>query len=76
MDSIIYFVQNHILIAMLIGAGLLFLVYRKPRLFFSILFLGLILVVTYYLIMSTAGSGSKQTERLLLEGEKQSDTDR
>jgi len=74
MDSIISFVQNNTLIAIGIGVVLLILIYQKPKLFFGILFLGLILAVSYYLIMSMAGSGSKQKKRLLLEGEKQSDT--
>jgi len=76
MDSIISFVQNNTLTAIVIGVVLLILIYRKPKLFFGILFLGLILAVSYYLVMSMAGSGSKQKKRLLLEGEKQSDTDR
>ena len=76
MDSIISFVQNNTLIAIVIGVGLLILIYRKPKLFFGILFLGLILAVSYYLVMSMAGSGSKQKKRLLLEGEKQSDASR
>ena len=76
MDSIISFVQNNTLTAIVIGVVLLILIYRKPKLFFGILFLGLILAVSYYLVMSMAGSGSKEKKRLLLEGEKQSDTDR
>ena len=76
MDSIISFVQNNTLTAIVIGVVLLILIYQKPKLFFGILFLGLILAVSYYLVMSMAGSGSKQKKRLLLEGEKQSDTDR
>ena len=76
MDSIISFVQNNTFIAIVIGVVLLILIYQKPKLFFGILFLGLILAVSYYLVMSMAGSGSKQKKRLLLEGEKQSDTDR
>ncbi len=76
MDSIVSFVQNNTVIAIAIAVGLLFLIYRKPKLFFGILFLGLFLAVLFYLITSMAGSGSKQKKRLILEEEKQSDTDR
>ena len=75
MDSLVFYVQNNTLIAMVIAAGLLFLIYRKPRVFFGILVLGLILAVSYYLITSMAGSGSNQKKRLIHE-QKQLDTDR
>jgi len=76
MDSIISFIQNNTVIAIAIAVILLFLIYRKPKLFFGILFLGLFLALLYYLIMSLAGSGSKQEKRLFNEEEKQSDTGR
>jgi hypothetical protein len=76
MDSIVSFVQNNTVIAIAIAVILLFLIYRKPKLFFGILFLGLFLAVLFYLITSMAGSGSKQKKRLLFEEEKQSDTGR
>jgi hypothetical protein len=60
----------------LLRSVLLFLIYRKPKLFFGILFLGLFLTVSFYLITSMASSGSKQKKRLILEEEKQSDTGR
>ncbi len=75
MDSIVSFVQNNTVIAIVIAVGLLFLIYRKPKLFFGILFLGLFLAVLFYTITTMAGSGSKQKKRLIHE-EKQSDTDR
>ncbi len=76
MGSIISFVQSNTLVAIIIAAILLVLVYRKPKLFLGILFFGLFLAVLYYLIMSTAGSGSKQERRLFIEGEKELDTNR
>ena len=75
MDSIVSYVQNNTVIAIVIALGLLFLIYRKPRVFFGILFLGLILAVSVYLITSMAGSGSNQKKRLIHE-QKQIDTDR
>ncbi len=77
MDSVISFIQNNTVIAIGIAVILLFLIYRKPKVFFGMLFLGLILAVLFYLITSMAGSGSKQKKRLLsAEEEKQSDTSR
>jgi len=76
MDSIVFFIQNNTVIAIVIAVGLLLFIYRKPKLFFGILFLGLFLAVLFYLITSMAGSGSKAKKRLILEEEKQSDTGR
>jgi Ca2+/Na+ antiporter len=76
MDSIVSFAQNNTVTAIAIAVILLFLIYRKPKLFFGILFLGLFLAVLFYLITSMAGSGSKQKKRLIFEEEKQSDTGR
>ncbi len=76
MDSIISFVQNNTVIAIVVAVGLLILISRKPKLFLGILFLGLFLAVLFYLITSMAGSGSRQKKRLLLEEEKQSDVNR
>ena len=76
MDSIVSFIQNNTVIAIVIAVGLLLFIYRKPKLFFGILFLGLFLAVLFYLITSMAGSGSKAKKRLILEEEKQSDTGR
>jgi len=76
MDSIVFFIQNNTVIAIVIAVGLLLFIYRKPKLFFGILFLGLFLAVLFYLITSMAGSGSKAKKRLILEEDKQSDTGR
>ena len=74
MDSMISFAQNNTVIAIVLALGLLFFVYRKPKLFFVLLFLGLFVAGLYYMIMSMAGSSSEQKKRLLHEEEKQSDT--
>ncbi len=76
MGGIISYVQNNTVVAIAIAVILLFLIFRKPKLFLGILFLGLFLAVVFYVITGMAGSGSKQKERLLLEEEKQSDTNR
>jgi hypothetical protein len=52
MDGIVSFAQNHTVIVIVLGLGLLFFVYRKPKLFFSLLFLGLFLAGLYYMITS------------------------
>ena len=73
MDGIISFAQNHTVMAIVLGLGLLFFVYRKPKLFFVLLFLGLFVVGLFYMITSMAGSGSEQKKKLIPEEEKQSD---
>jgi hypothetical protein len=50
--------------------------YRKPKLFFGLLLLGLFLAGLLYMITSIAGSSLKQEKRLIHEEEKQFDKDR
>jgi hypothetical protein len=76
MDSIVSFAQNHTVIVIVLALGLLFFMYRKPKLFFGILFLGLFLVGLYYMITSMAGSGSEQKKRMIPQEEKESDNNR
>ena len=75
-DSIVSFAQNNTVIAIVLSLVLLFFMYRKPKLFFGLLFLGVFLAGLYYMVMSMAGSGSDQKKRLINEEESQSDSNR
>jgi cell division protein FtsW (lipid II flippase) len=72
-DGLISFAQNHTVIVIVVVLGLLFLAYRKPKLFFTLLFLGLFLLGVFYMITRMAGSSSEQKKRLIHEEKKQSD---
>jgi multisubunit Na+/H+ antiporter MnhC subunit len=76
MDGIVSFAQNHAIIVILIVLGLIFFTVRKPKLFFSLLALSLLLAGLFYLIMSMAGSGSEKKSKLIEEKEEQVDTNR
>lgn len=76
MNDIVSFAQNHTIIVIIIAIGLLIFLYRKPKLFFGMLFLGLFLVGLFYMIMNIAGSGKEHKEKLIQEEEKQVDSDR
>jgi multisubunit Na+/H+ antiporter MnhC subunit len=76
MDRIVSFAQNHAVVVILIVLGLIFFMVRKPKLFFSLLALGLILAGLSYLIMSMASSGSEKKSKLIEEKEEQVDTNR
>jgi multisubunit Na+/H+ antiporter MnhC subunit len=76
MDGIVSFTQNHAIIAIVIVLGLLYLMVRKPKLFFSIFSIGLVLAGLFYIIMILAGSGSEKKSKLLEEKEEQSDANR
>ncbi len=76
MNSIVSSVHTNTVIALILALGLLFFMYRKPKLFFTLLFLGLFLVGLYYLITNMASSGSEQKKRLISEEEEQLDNDR
>jgi len=73
MDGIISFAQNNTVIAIILALGLLYFLYRKPKLFFIVLFLGLFLAGLYYMVTSMGGSGSAQKKRMIQQEEKQSD---
>ena len=74
-EGIVSFTQNNPIIVIVLVLGLLFFMYRKPKLFFSLLGLGLLLVGLLYLIMNIAGSGSEKRKALTHE-EEQSETNR
>jgi hypothetical protein len=73
MDSIISFAQNNTIIAIVLVLGLLYFLYRKPKLFFVLLFLGLFLYGLFYMITSVAGPGSAEKRKLIQQEEKQPD---
>ena len=76
MNSIVSFAHTNTVIALILALVLLFFMYRKPKLFFTLLFLGLFLVGMFYLITNMASSGSEQKKRLISDEEKQLDNDR
>ena len=69
-DSIVAFVQNNPIIAIILALGLLFFMYRKPKFFFGLLGLGLLLAGLLYVIMTMAGSGSEKKNALTHEQEQ------
>ena len=73
MDSIISFAQNNTIIAIVVALGLLYFLYRKPKLFFVLLLLGLFLYGLFYMVTSMGSSGSAQKKKLLQQEEKQPD---
>ncbi len=68
--------QTHAIIVILIVLGLILFIVRRPKLFFSLIGLGLLLAGLVYLILSISGSGSEQKRKMIHEEEKQLDTDR
>jgi multisubunit Na+/H+ antiporter MnhC subunit len=76
MDSIVSFAQNHAIIVILIVLGLIVFMVRKPKLFFSLIGLGLLLAGLFYLILIISGSGSEQKKKMIHEEDKQFDTER
>ena len=75
MSSIVSFLQNNPIIAIVLVLFLLFFMYRKPKLFLGLLGIGVLLAGLLYLVMNLAGSGSEKKKALTHE-EEQSDADR
>jgi len=74
MDSLISFAQNNTVIAIVLALGLLYFLYRKPKLFLILLFLGFFLAGLYYMVTSMGGSGAAQKKRIIQQEEKQSES--
>ena len=66
-DGIVSFAQKNTVVAIVVALVLLFLIYRKPKLFFTLLLLGLLLAGVLYMIMHMAGSGSEHKKKLIQE---------
>ena len=76
MGSMISLAQTHTIIVILILLGLILFMVRKPKLFFSLIGLGLLLAGLVYLIITISDSGSEQKKKMIHEEEKQLDTER
>ncbi len=66
-DGIVSFAQKNTVVAIVLALVLLFFLYRKPKMFFILLFLGLLLAGVLYMIMNMAGSGSEHKKKLIQE---------
>jgi membrane protein required for beta-lactamase induction len=73
-DAIVSFAQSNTIIAVIIALILLFLIYRKPKLFFGLLSLVFIVALLFYMIANLAGSGSERKKRLIDKEQTQSDS--
>ena len=76
MGSMISLTQTHTIIVILFLLGLILFMVRKPKLFFSLIGLGLLLAGLVYLILTISDSSSVQKKKMIHEEEKQFDTER
>lgn len=70
-NSIISFAKDNPIVAVAAALLLIFLIYLRPKLFLSLLFLALFLGGIFYLIMSMASSGVSQKGKLIDKGQRQ-----
>ena len=64
-DTVTAFCRDNPIITVVVGLFLLFLLYRKPKLFFGLLCLALILAGVLYVIMDVASIGKSQKGQLV-----------
>jgi len=64
-NSIISYYQANPIIAIAVGIIIVFLLWRKPKLFFLTLLISLLLAGVLYLIMDISTTGVSQKEKLL-----------
>lgn len=67
-NSIISFFQANLIIAIAVAILLIFFILRKPKLFFLILFIALLLYGVLYLILDVSSTGVYQKEKLIQKG--------
>jgi hypothetical protein len=75
MSDILFFAQNHTFVIIILALVFLYFLYRKPKLFFGILLVGILLWGLLYLITNISGPAKEQKKELIHE-EKHADTDR
>jgi hypothetical protein len=64
-NSIISFFHANLIIAIAVAILLIFLLWRKPKLFFLILFIALLLSGVLYLILDVSSTGVHQKGKLI-----------
>ena len=68
-NSIIAFFQNNLFIAIAAAILLVFLLYRKPKLFLTIFLIALFLSGVFYLISTLSSTGVSHKEKILQKGD-------
>jgi hypothetical protein len=68
-NSIIAFFQNNLFIAGAAAILLVFLLYRKPKLFLTIFLIALFLSGVFYMISTLSSTGVSQKGKLLQKGD-------
>ena len=67
-DAVTAYCRDNPIIAVAVGLLLLFLLIRKTKLFFFLLFLGLILAAALYFIMGIAETGKATKGKMIEKG--------
>ncbi len=67
-SSVISFSKDNPIIAVVVGLFLLFLLFRKPKLFLGLLFLSLILAGVLYFIMDISSTGKSEKGKMIEKG--------
>jgi len=64
-DTVVSFSKDNVLIAIAVGILLIFLLYRKPKLLFTIFFISLLLAGVFYLISNVSSVGVSHKEKMI-----------
>ncbi|MEW6002236.1 MAG: hypothetical protein AB1638_06260 [Nitrospirota bacterium] len=70
-NSILSLFRENLLITVVIAILLIFLLYRRPKLFFSILIITLIMAGVFYLISNLSSTAVSQKQKLLQKQDQQ-----
>lgn len=66
-SGILVFLQNNIIVSIVLGLVLLYILYRSPKLFFIVLLITLLLSGLFYVISDVASIGTYQKQKMTRE---------
>jgi hypothetical protein len=67
-NTVLSFSKDNPIIAVIVGLILLFLLFRKPKLFFGLFFLAAILALIFYFIEDVSSKGKSGKEEMIEKG--------
>ena len=67
-NSVLSYSKDNPIIAVVVGLILLFLLFRKPKLFLGLVFLAVILTLIFYFIADVSSKGKSEKEEMIEKG--------
>jgi hypothetical protein len=66
-SGILAFLQNNIIVAVVLGLVLLYILYRSPKVFFIVLFIAILLSGLFYIMTDVSSIGTHHKKKMIRE---------